>query len=376
MTIWARLLTNPASIKQSFSVHFTQQHQHTHSPQSRNSPRSPNCHGLRPAVTHPHHIRSVARPPAMYRAALRSTPRIASPLRQSCVRPSARRFASTVPADKGRGWKSSAVRWALAVGAVYWYSTSTAFAEEPKLKTIQPPPAFSDEDLPTVEAVIARKRQEAEVRSRTAAGAAESKTIPEPETAALATQTSPSAPAKEIAADGQSPPETGGAGALEEEASQQGAFNPETGEINWDCPCLGGMAHGPCGDEFRAAFSCFVYSTEEPKGMDCIDKFQHMQDCFRLHPEVYGDELADDEEAPAADDGVAAEGTLARDNSAKGAAGTESSAPEPTKSATPAQEVAETGPRPGEANLEGDKAAPTSSTPATRTSGSNTSTAE
>jgi intermembrane space import and assembly protein 40 len=37
----------------------------------------------------------------------------------------------------------------------------------------------------------------------------------------------------------------GGIGALEEEAGQQGAFNPETGEINWDCPCLGGMAHGP-----------------------------------------------------------------------------------------------------------------------------------
>lgn len=32
---------------------------------------------------------------------------------------------------------------------------------------------------------------------------------------------------------------------LEQEADQQGAFNPETGEINWDCPCLGGMAHGP-----------------------------------------------------------------------------------------------------------------------------------
>jgi mitochondrial intermembrane space import and assembly protein 40 len=62
---------------------------------------------------------------------------------------------------------------------------------------------------------------------------------------------------------------------LEEEAGQQGAFNPETGEINWDCPCLGGMAHGPCGEEFKAAFSCFVFSQEDPKGMDCIDKFKY-----------------------------------------------------------------------------------------------------
>jgi intermembrane space import and assembly protein 40 len=65
-----------------------------------------------------------------------------------------------------------------------------------------------------------------------------------------------------------------GMGDLEEEAGSQGAFNAETGEINWECPCLGGMAHGPCGEEFRAAFSCFVYSTEEPKGVECIDKFK------------------------------------------------------------------------------------------------------
>ena len=31
------------------------------------------------------------------------------------------------------------------------------------------------------------------------------------------------------------------------------------GEINWDCPCLGGAASGPCGTEFRQAFSCFHY---------------------------------------------------------------------------------------------------------------------
>merc|ERR1712130_13175 len=27
------------------------------------------------------------------------------------------------------------------------------------------------------------------------------------------------------------------------------------GEINWNCPCLGGMAIGPCGIEFREAIS-------------------------------------------------------------------------------------------------------------------------
>jgi intermembrane space import and assembly protein 40 len=51
------------------------------------------------------------------------------------------------------------------------------------------------------------------------------------------------------------------------------------------------MAHGPCGEQFKAAFSCFVYSTEEPKGMDCIDKFKYVQSAtaeFRQNGEGYG----------------------------------------------------------------------------------------
>lgn len=100
----------------------------------------------------------------------------------------------------------------------------------------------------------------------------------------------------------------------EEDASSDsdsgGAFNPVTGEINWDCPCLGGMAHGPCGPQFREAFSCFVFSEEEPKGINCVEKFKAMQTCFREHPEVYGDEIMDDDEdgsapVPTPTDGVA-----------------------------------------------------------------------
>ncbi|KAG0743922.1 hypothetical protein G6F57_009856 [Rhizopus arrhizus] len=82
----------------------------------------------------------------------------------------------------------------------------------------------------------------------------------------------------------------------EEPKEQSAAFNPETGEINWDCPCLGGMAQGPCGEDFKAAFSCFVFSEAEPKGIDCVDKFKAMQDCFRRHPDVYADEIDDDED--------------------------------------------------------------------------------
>lgn len=55
------------------------------------------------------------------------------------------------------------------------------------------------------------------------------------------------------------------------------------------------MAHGPCGEQFKAAFSCFVFSKEEPKGVDCIEHFKTMQNCFREHPDTYGAELDDEE---------------------------------------------------------------------------------
>jgi len=48
--------------------------------------------------------------------------------------------------------------------------------------------------------------------------------------------------------------------------------------------------------QFREAFSCFVFSDKEPKGIDCVEKFKAMQQCFREHPEVYADEIMDDDD--------------------------------------------------------------------------------
>ena len=61
----------------------------------------------------------------------------------------------------------------------------------------------------------------------------------------------------------------------------------EDGSINWNCPCLGGMAAGPCGPAFREAFSCFHFSDAEPKGSDCLEQFQAMQNCMSEYPELY-----------------------------------------------------------------------------------------
>ncbi|XP_073431105.1 mitochondrial intermembrane space import and assembly protein 40 isoform X1 [Dendrobates tinctorius] len=73
----------------------------------------------------------------------------------------------------------------------------------------------------------------------------------------------------------------------------QGLILPN-GDINWNCPCLGGMASGPCGEQFKAAFSCFHYSQEEVKGSDCLDQFRGMQECMQKYPDLYPQE--DDDE--------------------------------------------------------------------------------
>lgn len=237
----------------------------------------------------------------MFRAAVRSTPRA---LRQNCTIASAgRRFASTAPADKRYTWKGTATRWALAVGALYWYNTSPMFADEMPSQLSNEPPQFAESELLTVDAIVEEKRKqldeklkareaEAARKAEAANSATPQQTTPSPPTdksAAAAAAATTTAPPSEEA---EKTPEQ-----LEEEAGQQGAFNPETGEINWDCPCLGGMAHGPCGEEFKAAFSCFVYSDQEPKGIECVEKFQGMQDCFRKYPDIYGAEIADEEAA-------------------------------------------------------------------------------
>lgn len=77
------------------------------------------------------------------------------------------------------------------------------------------------------------------------------------------------------------------------ESNAEDAVNAETGEINWDCPCLKAALEPPCGQYFKAAFSCFVNSKTEPKGLDCREEFSEMQKCFQAHPEKYGAEEVD-----------------------------------------------------------------------------------
>merc|ERR1712028_17533 len=72
----------------------------------------------------------------------------------------------------------------------------------------------------------------------------------------------------------------------------------------FECPCVQTLVQGPCGTEFKTAYLCFINSNEEQKGMDCVDLFIAMQDCFKEHPETFekyaalsgGDDDDDDDE--------------------------------------------------------------------------------
>ncbi|CAH0057590.1 unnamed protein product [Clonostachys solani] len=265
----------------------------------------------------------------MYRTALRTASRPALRCMRLQGQTATKRFASTsTPANKPRSWKSSALRWGLAGGAIYYYTTSSLFADDTatQAKTIPEPPQFAESDLPTVDSVLEEKRKQIQAKIE--------KEAPVP-----ASSQEPGPDAAPVGAEGEAPAEEEGAG-------QQAAFNPETGEINWDCPCLGGMAHGPCGEEFKTAFSCFVFSETDPKGMDCIDKFQGMQTCFKQYPEIYGAELTDDGDDDDVDTATPADAPLNTEGAPTAQAETKETPIETsTSTQTPAAEAAPTTPK-------------------------------
>lgn len=83
------------------------------------------------------------------------------------------------------------------------------------------------------------------------------------------------------------------------------------GEINWTCPCLGGLPYGPCGFEFRQFFSCLPQfnsadektdvdeearaKNEARKAEECFPKFTAMKECMSQFPKLYPPDEDDDE---------------------------------------------------------------------------------
>ncbi|XP_077232326.1 uncharacterized protein LOC143868723 [Tasmannia lanceolata] len=74
------------------------------------------------------------------------------------------------------------------------------------------------------------------------------------------------------------------------------------GELNWTCPCLGGLPYGPCGFEFREFFGCIhkAQESEDPdksRTQECFPKFAAMKECFSHFPKLY----PPDEDGPETD---------------------------------------------------------------------------
>lgn len=61
------------------------------------------------------------------------------------------------------------------------------------------------------------------------------------------------------------------------------------------------MTEGPCGEVFKEAFSCFVYSKEEPKGADCLEQFSKMHECMVANIDHYGSGDEDESEGEKAE---------------------------------------------------------------------------
>lgn len=80
------------------------------------------------------------------------------------------------------------------------------------------------------------------------------------------------------------------------------------GDINWTCPCLGGLPYGPCGFQFREFFSCLhaTQDSDDVKAQECFPKFASMKECFKDFPNLYPDE--DDSKIAGLDDGDTSQG--------------------------------------------------------------------
>ncbi|GJR79287.1 mitochondrial intermembrane space import and assembly protein 40 [Tanacetum coccineum] len=58
-----------------------------------------------------------------------------------------------------------------------------------------------------------------------------------------------------------------------------------------DCPCIQDLRSGPCGSQFSEAFLCFLKSTHEEKGSDCVHPFVALQRCIKTNPNAFPTEV-------------------------------------------------------------------------------------
>ncbi|GFS39692.1 Cox19-like CHCH family protein [Actinidia rufa] len=63
-----------------------------------------------------------------------------------------------------------------------------------------------------------------------------------------------------------------------------------------ECPCIADLRNGPCGSQFSEAFLCFLKSTAEEKGSDCVRPFVNLQSCIKANPNAFAKDILEDDE--------------------------------------------------------------------------------
>ncbi|XP_031269879.1 mitochondrial intermembrane space import and assembly protein 40 homolog [Pistacia vera] len=63
-----------------------------------------------------------------------------------------------------------------------------------------------------------------------------------------------------------------------------------------ECPCIADLRKGPCGEQFSEAFLCFLKSTSEEKGSDCVHPFVALQNCIKANPNAFSKDILDEDE--------------------------------------------------------------------------------
>ncbi|KAI3805097.1 hypothetical protein L1987_27147 [Smallanthus sonchifolius] len=71
-----------------------------------------------------------------------------------------------------------------------------------------------------------------------------------------------------------------------------------------ECPCIQNLRSGPCGSQFSEAFLCFMRSTAEEKGSDCVHPFVVLQTCIQTNPNAFPKDVLENEEADAVEEPV------------------------------------------------------------------------
>ncbi|KAH9746870.1 hypothetical protein WN944_011707 [Citrus x changshan-huyou] len=63
-----------------------------------------------------------------------------------------------------------------------------------------------------------------------------------------------------------------------------------------ECPCIADLRSGPCGAQFSEAFLCFLKSTSEEKGSDCVHPFVALQNCIKANPSAFSKDILEEDE--------------------------------------------------------------------------------